>query len=60
MLKSFSVSFSADIFKKEKLKTTKTVKTIIKTLKLSEVAILNTKIIYVLKIAENTQQIEKF
>ena len=50
----------ADISKKEKLKTTKTVKITIKTLKLSEVIILKTKVIYVSKITENTQQIEKF
>ena len=57
--KSSSDFLSADIFKEEKLKTTKTVKITIKTLKSSEVAILKTKVIYVSKIAENTQQIEK-
>ena len=59
ILKFFSVSFLADISKGEKLKTTKTVKTIIKTLKLSEVVTLKIKVIYVSKITENTQQIEK-
>ena len=59
ILKSFSVSFSADISKEEKLKIIKTVKTIIKTLKLSKVVTLKIKVIYILKITENTQQIEK-
>ena len=58
-LKSFSDFLSADISKEEKLKTIKTVKITTKILKSSEVATLKTKVIYVLKITENTQQIEK-
>ena len=58
-LKSSFDFLSADISKEEKLKTTKTVKTIIKTLKLSKVVTLKIKVIYILKITENTQQIKK-
>ena len=58
-LKSSSDFLSADISKREKLKTIKTVEITIKTLKSSEVATLKTKVIHVLKIAGNTQQIEK-
>ena len=58
-LKSSSNSLSAGISKEEKSKTTKTVKIIIKILKLSKVVTLKIKVIYVSKIAENTQQIKK-
>ena len=58
-LKSYFDFLSADISKEEKLKTTKTVKITIKTLKSSKVVTLKIKVIYVSKIAENTQQIKK-
>ena len=57
--KSSSDFLSAGISKGEKLKTTKTVEITTKTLKSSEVATSKTKVTYVSKIAENTQQIEK-
>ena len=60
ILKSSSAFSTADIFKEEKFKITKTIETTIKTLKSFKVITLKTKVIYVSKITENTQQIEKF
>ena len=59
ILKFFSISFSADISKEEKFKTIKTIEIIMKTLKSFKVVTLKIKVIYISKIAENTQQIEK-